>query len=341
MVRKSGAFFLLLLFVLLWGCNAQGGNSSVPSAGPSLEVSSEEESSQTSSVFPYTFTDSTGRQVTLSSRPQKVAVLFSSYAEMWGLAGGTVQVTVGDSVERGFAEEGTLLVDDGAGLKIDTEQLVASHPDFVIASADLSAQKEVCERLSQAGIPCAAFTEETVEDYLSILKIFTDITENPEAYETYGVELQKRVEAALQEAEERAGQMEDPVSVLFIRAGSGDSSTKAKTAKDHFVGIMLQELGAVNIADEAGALSQGLSLEHVVQKQPDVILIVPQGDEQAAQAYMNSVLEQSGWRDLEAVKNQRCWYLPKDLFHYKPNARWDEAYTYLTELLYPLEEKND
>ena len=113
--------FFLLLFVLLWGCNAQGGNSSVPSAGPSLEVSSEEESSQTSSVFPYTFTDSTGRQVTLSSRQQKVAVLFSSYADMCALAGGAVPGLVGDSVKRGLADEVTLRVTDGAASNTETE----------------------------------------------------------------------------------------------------------------------------------------------------------------------------------------------------------------------------
>lgn len=30
-----------------------------------------------------------------------------------------------------------------------------------------------------------------------------------------------------------------------------------------------------------------------------------------------------------------CSYLPKELFQFKPNARWDEAYRYLAQLLYP------
>ena len=98
---------------------------------------------------------------------------------------------------------------------------------------------------------------------------------------------------------------------------------------------MLEELGAVNIADEAGALSEGLALESILLNQPDVILIVPQGNEEAARAYMDSLLEESGWRDLEAVKNGRCTYLSKDLFHYKLNARWAEAYRVLAGLLYP------
>ena len=332
MVRKSGAFFIALIFLMLCGCGLAGDNSSYNNSGNSTAEKS---------GFPYTFTDSTGSEVTLESRPERVAVLFSSFAEMWGLAGGTTEITVGDSVERGFAGEDAVLVNDGAGMKIDTELLAASKPDFVIASADMSAQTKACEYMRKAGIPCAVFREETVDDYLKILKIFTDITGNPEAYETYGTQLKNRVDEAIAEAGELAGQAENPVSVLFIRAGSGDSSTKAKTAKGHFVGIMLEELGAVNIADEAGALSEGLSLEHILVKQPDVILVVPQGDEAAAKAYMDSVFEQSGWRDLDAVKNGRFAYLPKELFHYKPNARWDEAYRYLTGLLYPQEDKND
>ena len=27
--------------------------------------------------------------------------------------------------------------------------------------------------------------------------------------------------------------------------------------------------------------------------------------------------------------------LPRELFHYKPNARWGESYAYLAKILYP------
>ena len=48
------------------------------------------------------FTDSLGETVELSKRPENVAVLFSSFAEMWTLAGGEVAGTGGESIERGF-----------------------------------------------------------------------------------------------------------------------------------------------------------------------------------------------------------------------------------------------
>ena len=38
---------------------------------------------------------------------------------------------------------------------------------------------------------------------------------------------------------------------------------------------------------------------------------------------------------LTAVKQDRLILLPKELFHYKPNARWGESYAYLAKILYP------
>lgn len=295
----------------------------------------ENDEEKSSEAF-YTFTDSNGREVKLYEKPQRTAVLLASYAEIWTLSGGETAITVGDSVERGFALSDVVLVDDGAGLKIDKEKLVASKPDFVIGSVDTPAQVEACKTAEQAGIPCALFREEDFADYLDILKIFCDINGNPDRYETYGKSLENEIQATISAAEkytEKNGEL----SVLFIRAGSGGSATKAKTAENHFTGIMLKELGTFNIADEAEQLSEALSLEHILINQPDVILITPQGDETAAKNYINGVFSLSGWRELNAVKEGKVYFLPKNMFNYKPNALWAEAYRYLYELLYGAE----
>ena len=61
------------------------------------------------------------------------------------------------------------------------------------------------------------------------------------------------------------------------------------------------------------------------------------GDETAAKAYMDSVLQEDAWAHLDAVQAGDYAYLPKDLFQFKPNSRWAEAYQYLFDLLYPEE----
>ena len=278
----------------------------------------------------YTFTDDTGAEVTVGERCETVAVLLSSLADLWVTAGGTVDITVGETVERGFADETVILVDAGAGKTIDLEALIAAEPDLVLYSADLSGQLECADTLRAAGIPAAGFAVETFDDYLRVLKICTDILETPERYEQYGTALKAEIDGMIA----LAAAQEDQPDILFVRAGSSAKVTKAKTAENHFVCAMLKELGTFNIAEKAPILLDGLSTEEILLSDPDFILFTTMGDEAAGNAYMESLLADPVWQTLTAVKEGRVHQLPKELFQYKPNARWGEAYAYLIELLY-------
>ena len=276
------------------------------------------------------FTDDTGMEVQVPENPKKVAVLLSSLADLWVTAGGTVDITVGETVERGFAPEGVILVDAGAGKTIDLEALVAREPDFVIYSSDLAGQVSCAELLREAGIPAAGFAVETFEDSLRVLKIFTEILGTPDRYETCGTALKSRVDELVASA--RA--VETQPDILFVRAGSSAKVTKAKTAENHFVCVMLKNLGTYNIAEAAPVLLDGLSTEEILMADPDVILFTTMGDEEAGASFMDSYLSDPVWRNLTAVQQGRVYQLPKELFQYKPNARWGEAYEYLIQLLY-------
>lgn len=280
----------------------------------------------------YTFTDSSGKTVTLSQTPKTVAVLFSSFAQIWQLAGGEVSVTVGESIERGFAKDSAVLVDSGAGKTIDLEMLLSAQPDLVIGSLDIPAHIETCQAAEKAGIPAALFQVDTLKDYVSMLKICTDITGNEEAFTTYGTAVTAEAEKILATVK----QTELPQKkILFIRAGSQYSSTKAKRAPENFVCTMLQELGAYNIAEDAEILLDGLSLEEIILQDPNYIFLSSMGSEAAAKEYMQDLFSQDGWKDLQAVKEGNYTFLSKDLFHYKPNHRWADAYAQLSQLLYP------
>lgn len=344
---KLISFSMITCVSLLSGCGCSGGNTRhetsefESSSNKTLEHSFLESSSESTTnntvdttQFPYTFTDSTGTEITLNEQPTTVAVLFSSYAEIWTLAGGEVDITVGETIERGFTDDTVLLVDDGAGKTIDNELLVSYKPDFVICSSDIAAQKETAELLQSIhtiDIPCAQFQVDCFDDYLSMLKICTDITGNSEAYETYGLEISASIDSIIEKVKEAQVEKE----ILFIRSGSSSSSAKAKTATQHFAAKMLEDLGCYNIADNAPVLLDGLSLEEILQEDPDCIFISTMGDENAAKAYMDGVLSEPTWQALTAISESNYFYLPKDLFQFKPNARWNEAYQYLAKLLYP------
>lgn len=303
---------LMLCLLLLAGCGAPSGASDEPAE----------------TVI--SFVDDTGAEIEVVRKPKTVAVLLSSLADLWITAGGDVAITVGETVERGFVDEGVILVDDGAGKTIDLEALIAEAPDLVLYASDIAGQLECADALKAAGIPAAGFAVETFEDYLELLKICTEILDDPENYETYGVRLEERVNELISLAKDQENQPD----ILFVRAGSTAKVTKAKTAENHFVCVMLKELGTHNIAEAAPVLLDGLSMEEILLADPDMMLYTTMGDESAGVAYMESLMADPVWQTLTAVKEGQVYQLPKDLFQYKPNARWDEAYEYLIELLY-------
>ena len=278
-----------------------------------------------------TFTDALGNEVVLTAVPKRVAVLFSSLAEVYTLAGGEVAVSVGESVERGILRSDVLLVDDGAGKTINEELLLSYAPDLVLASADVPAQASAAEAMRRVGIPAGCFRIECVEDYLSVLKTFTAITGNPDAYREYGEAMIGNVERLLQSIPREDGAEK---RILFIRAGSSARSTKAKTAEEHFACRMLKEMHTYNIAENARVLLDGLSVEEILREDPEIIFITTMGNEAAAVAYVEDLFASPTYQALTAVREGRYYFLPKELFQYKPNARWDRAYSYLAELLY-------
>ena len=350
MKKHLSIFAVISLAALLLGsCGAGEPAESSTTASSSDAVSesqpevssdssvTEEEPASAETSMPYTFTDSMGHTVTLEEKPETVAVLFSSFADLWQLAGGEVDITVGESIERGFVGDDVLLVDDGAGKTIDNELLLSYEPDLVIGSSDLEAQAETIDLCTDAGIPAAGFRVESFSDYLSVLSILTDITGDKESYEQNGVQVGERIDAMLSDLDFS----DKGYDILFIRAGSQYSSTKAKGTEDNFVCGMLAELGLHNIADDAPVLLDVLSLEEIITADPDYIFISTMGNEDAAKEYMEGVFAEDGYRQLTAVEQGNYAFLPKDLFQFKPNARWDEAYQYLIDLVESISDEGE
>lgn len=328
---------LLLIFVLSFSaCTAKttpagadpSSQASAPSSGaPSVPQASEAEKP----AFPYTFTDSLGNTVTLQAAPQRVASLLGSYAETWLLAGGSLCGVTEDIIsERGLAvDEGTEII--GTVKHPNAEALLALDPDFVMLSTDIESHGRIAQTLAKAGIAHAFFKVERFEDYLSMLRVCTDLTGRDDLYEQNGLAVREKIDGILAQA--RSAAAEKKPTVLFIRALS--TAAKAK-AEDNMTGYMLAQLGCDNIAARHASLLEDLSMEAVIEEDPDFIFVVAMGDGQKAlDALQSGVQSSPAWNELSAVKNGRYHVLAKEHFHYKPNNRWGESYEILAKILYP------
>ncbi|MCI8694798.1 MAG: ABC transporter substrate-binding protein [Lachnospiraceae bacterium] len=276
----------------------------------------------------YTFTDDLGREVTVSSH-ERVAALLGSYADMWILAGGSICAAPDDAFEDLDLPLAEDTVNLGRIRKLNLELLLSSEPDFVLASTNTPEHLEWQQAMEGAGITVAYFDVACFEDYLRMLKICTDITGQPELYEEYGTGIQKQIQEIL----DRRGQ-EAPQTVLVMRASAG--SIRAKGNEGNVLGEMLDSFGCVNIADSDESLLENLSLESIVLSNPDKIFFVQTGDDiEGTQKNVETTFgENPLWNELDAVKNNEVYFLDKNLFNLKPNARWGEAYEVLEEILY-------
>ena len=262
-----------------------------------------------------------------AAAPQRVVSLYGSYAEAWVQAGGTLVGATEDAVSERGMDLGTAQI-IGTTKEPNLEIILALDPDLVILSMDIAPQLSAAEVLETAGVPCAAFRVDTWQDYARMMDVFTALTGRRDLYEA----IVPPMEAAIGETVASA-QAQNAPTVLLLRAYS--TGVKAK-AEDNLAGAMLEDLGCVNIAARQPSLLEELTLEAIVVEDPDCIFIsVMGGDEEAALAVVEETLGQNpAWQGLTAVQEGRVYVLPRDLFHYKPNARWAESYAYLYELLF-------
>ena len=320
-----------LCLLLLAGCGAASSGPASSAGGASAAATAPADSGAAC-----TFTDDLGREVTLEAAPRRVAALTGSYADIWCTAGGrdTLVASASDAwtdFDLGLGEE---VANIGGAMGVSVEELLAAAPDLVLASTNIPSNQEMLPALEAAGVDVAFFSVDTFEDYLRMLEICTGLTGSPEAYQTYGEAVAEEIEAARARAA-AALEEQGPEKVLYIRAAA--SVVKPKGSSGTVLGEMLADLGCINIADQDQSLLEDLSMEAILAADPDKILIVLQGaDPEPAKAQLEGeVLSNPAWQQLTAVQNDRCLTLPKDLFHYKPNARWGESYAYLAKILYP------
>ena len=272
----------------------------------------------------YTFTDALGREVTLEN-PQRIGIASGSFAECWQLAGGTLTAVTQDAIDERQLDLSEDIVNLGSVMNPSVEMILDADLDFLILSAGMKHHLAMADTLDKASITYAYMDVETFEDYLHMLRIFTDITGRSDLYEKNGTAIADQIDQIITD-----NQQTDSPKVLILRSSS--SKVTARNS-DTMVGQMLKNLGCINIADQEDSLLETLSLEVIAQEDPDYIFVICHGDMEEARANLDDTISANPiWTTLSAVENNRLYYLEKELFHYKPNVRWSESYEVLAKI---------
>ncbi|MCR4742351.1 MAG: ABC transporter substrate-binding protein [Treponema sp.] len=253
--------------------------------------------------------------------PKSVVALSKSVAQMWLLAGGDLAATTTDALELSGAQNA---ISVGTLTTASLEAIISVNPDFVILTLDIPLHKKLYGNLNTLGIKTYLVDVKKFGDYEKVLKDFTDLTGHKELYKKNVTDVKEKINQIVSESK-----LKEKATYVFLRV----SGAKNKVLKDHFGNEIFLDLGLESIVKDDFSLDE-LGIEAIVSENPDYIFVVHQGSQKKAEeAFYKAYQSNPAWENLSAVKNGRVFMLPKELFNYKPNEKWAEAYQYLADHL--------
>ena len=263
---------------------------------------------------------------TPSDLPENVVALSRSIGELWLLAGGKLAGVTEDAMDLPGLEENTVSI--GSLAHPSSEAILALEPGMILMTEDMPTHKKLAEEMRGLGFTVRTVNIDSFDDYDDTMAELTGMTGRKDLYDQNVTAVRDRIGSILEEA---APQHAEAGTYLCMRV----SPTKNRVMKqDYFACEIISDFGLSNIAADSSALDE-LNLEAIASADPDWIFVIPMGDdEEAMEVYQEVFASQAVWKELSAAVNDRIVVLPSDYFMYKPNAKWDEAYRYMYDILY-------
>lgn len=281
-----------------------------------------------------TYLDKFGTETTVTKMPKKTVVLYNSILGLWYYMGGESLTKVKGSTN--VPEEAMDLDDLGSSYSVSLEAVIAYEPDLVILAGNIDSQVAMSANLHEMGIETMIVDVKTrsYERFTENAYLFSKILGTEDMYARKTAHVIEEVDTIIATA--TAAEERPLVAPLF-------ATTKNMTLETDVaqIGEIVAMLGGENIYTEADLVAEGetripFSIEALVTKNPEVILISTMGNVDGCKAYVDSMIEENPvWYEVDAVKNERVFYLDKSLSVYKPNQRYAEAFQMVAEMIYP------
>lgn len=293
MFKKSMLIVSLIMLVMMMGACSNNESSEVKTT----EV--EESVESVTKSYPVTITDDLGNEVTIDEEPTKFVSLAPSNTEILfalGLGGNVI----GRTEYCDYPEEAQSIEVVGGFSNPNLELIISLEPDVVFAQG--SVKDETKSMLEGLGIKVVIFNPADIDAVISNIEKTAKVCNvEEEAVELVAAMQAKREEIIAKIKEEKSKK-------VFVDIGGFVS-----TGKGSFLDSMLTELNAVNIAADVEGQWPTLTLETIVDADPEVYisLYTPLDDLKAVSglegvsAFVNENLVTYAWGTMENSIVQR------------------------------------
>ena len=272
--------------------------------------------------------DDAGRKITLPSKPTRIVVTSAGFLEPLNAVGGII-VGRPDSKNK-MPDWAKDLPSVGQVYQIDMERLLSCAPDLVIINKGMN--EKLLPVLEENKIPALVVELKTYDDVKRGLKTFSTISGNVEA----GEKIIRDMDAEIQSIVERVPKKNLRVAILHSTAQGLTVQLDGSIA-----GSIAQMFGWENVASGMTPLEKNpdaapYSMETLAEQNPEIIFVTSMGDLDEIKANMTKAIEENAaWQAIGAIKDNRLYFLPQDLFLLSPGLRYPDAVKTMAQLIYP------
>lgn len=245
--------------------------------------------------------DDAGREVILPAPAERVVSLLPAGTETL-FAIGAGDVVVGRT-RYDVDPHLTHLPSVGGGLDPSLEALIALQPDLVLAF-ETASESRIRHRIEQLGIPVFAIkTEDTTDIYRNIERLGTMVGRDAAASA-----LRDSIRAELRQVATAAAQLGWKPTVVYVASIDPAILAGGRT----YIGELIGVAGgvALDFGEPSGPRWPQVSLEALVEAQPEVVILPVGGDPTST---VTRLQRAPGWRELRAVQEGRIAVVPTDL----------------------------
>lgn len=270
--------------------------------------------------------DDAGRKVYITNKPERIAVTSASFLESLHEVGGNI---VGRPASKTNTPDWAKNISEiGHVYQIDVEKLLACAPDLVIINKGMN--EKLLSVLDENNISALVLDMKTYDDVKREVKIFSQLTGNVDK----GNEIVNNMDAEIKNILDSAPKEKFRVAILHSTAQGLTVQLDGSIA-----GCVVKMFGWENVAAGMTPLENNpdaapYSMETLAAQNPEIIFVTSMGNINDIKSNMQqTIAENSAWQTIGAIKNNRVYYLPQDLFLLSPALRYPEAVRLMRDLV--------
>jgi iron complex transport system substrate-binding protein len=267
-----------------------------------------------------TFEDSLGRKITLKGDPQRIVSLAPNITEILYFLG-LGERLVGVTQFSSYPPEASLKPKVGSYINLNVEKIINLSPELVIGTVDGN-NPGVVSLLEQAGIQVFIVNPRKVKQIMDTIASIGEVCGVNEKADIIVGQLNRRINHIIR----RVASRERPL--VFLQINVRPIMTVNRNTYHHDI---IRLAGGRNMSEDEPITYPRISLEEVIRRKPDVIIIssMERGGrfEKARQAWLR-------WKSIPAVKNNRVHLIDSDLID-RPSPRIIDGLDAMAKIIHP------